>query len=667
MGKILLILLFITLSLGAHQNKIVLAFPWKHQFQFAGYYMAQEKGFYKEASLDVTFKEYVNGTDYIGDVSFGKYQFGVGHSSLIIDKYNKYKNLILLNAINQSSPLALVSLKYKNLKDLVGKKVMMTDDQTAIASINAMLHSQNLTKDSYTVVGASYDVTSLLRDADFMSVYTSNEIYTLKQKDLQYFLFHPKEYGYDFYSDILFTSKEMLKHHQKEVDDFRRASLKGWKYAYEHIDETVDVILKNYNTQNKTRGALLYEAQTLKKLALVDGVNFGDINSAKLQEITTAYRLLGLIKNKKNIPFKNFVYTSKENFEFIFTKKPSTEYFKFYHNSYFKFMLILVIVILIMSIVFKLRTEKILAEQQKQLKENNEIFNKHICSSTTDTDGVIISVSDALCKCTGYKREELISKRHNILKSESTSNELYKDLWMTISSGHTWQGKLKNNKKDGSEYWIYIIISPVFDNKQSILCYESIVTDISLEVVLENFNDTLAEQVKEKTKELEELAMTDKLTGLYNRVKLDSDLEVNFNYFQSFDENFSVIIFDIDKFKDVNDNFGHQVGDVILQEVTAQITSNVRSTDVVGRWGGEEFLVICPKSDKNATYLVAQKIRESIESYNFSRVGTITVSAGVCDIKSAKDVDEMVSFADVALYQVKKSGRNNVLKHESSL
>lgn len=661
--KLIFILFFLISTLLAQTKNVTLSLPWKHQFQFAGYYVAQQKGYYQQAGLKVDIKEYDFNEDYIENVASGKFEFGVAHSSVIFKRYNKYSNIILLNAIHQSSPFALLSLKYKNLEDVVGKNIMMSSDETVGVSINAMLQSKKIPQKSYKLIKNTFKSMDLLSYADFMPVYISNEPYILRQKNIEYFIFYPKDYGYDFYSDILFTTKEMIENNKKDVDSFRQASLMGWKYAYENIDETVDIILKYYNTQGKSKEALLHEAKTLKDLAFMDGRDFGDINPSRVQEITTTYRLLGLINQENIVQEDNFIYTTQNDLKFILKEKATTSYFSFIYTIYFKFMLILLISILVIGIIMRIRTEKMLRAQATQLKLNNEIFNKNICSSTADINGVIISVSDALCKCTGYKRDELISKKHSIFKHKDTPEEIYKDLWMSISSGHIWQGQLKNRKKDGSEYYVDMIIYPKFDKKDVITSYETIVHDISLEKLLENFNEKLELQVKEKTRELEKLAMTDKLTGIFNRVKLDNDLETNFNYFKNFGENFSIIIIDIDNFKNVNDTHGHQVGDIILQELTHQIQKNIRSTDVLGRWGGEEFLVICSKSDMNTSYDLAEKLRKNIEEYSFSRVKKLTICAGVCDIKYANNLEKMVSYADTALYDAKHSGRNNVLKY----
>ena len=265
--KQILFLLLITISLQAQTKDVTLALPWKHQFQFAGYYVAKELGFYEKAGLNVNIKEYDLSMDISKGVATMKYEFGVGHSFLIIDKLNKYNGIVLLNAIYQSSPMILLSRKredIKTLSDLVGKKVMTSRDQIHGASINAMLFSQNVRQSEYEIIDPSFNPMDLVDSTtDFMTSYSSNEPYTLEQKGIQYTIFDPKDYGYDFYSDILFTSAIMLKNNQKDVDAFRAASLDGWRYAYEHIDEAVDIILKKYNTQKRTRKALEFEAKTL--------------------------------------------------------------------------------------------------------------------------------------------------------------------------------------------------------------------------------------------------------------------------------------------------------------------------------------------------------------------------------------------------------------------
>ena len=664
--KLLLLLIFITLSLQAKNREITLILPWKHQFQFAGYYVAKELGFYKKAGLNVDIKEFDSESDVAKDVSTNRYEFGVGHSFLILDKLNKYPNIVFLNAIHQSSPMVLLSKKREDLQslsDIVGKTLMMSKEQKDGASINAMLFSEHIKQDSCIIIEPSFDPVDLINgNTDIMTSYTSNEPYTLKQKGVEYTIFDPKDHGYNFYSDILFTTKEMISEFPKDVDAFRAASLEGWKYAYEHIDEAIEIILKKYNTQSKTKQALEFEAETLRKLAFIDDVNFGDINPIRLNEITTTYRLLDLVHSSSKIDFNSFIH--KQTDDFKFDKKSleiaTRDYLYYFENIYFRLFVLISFIIIFISLYFRSRMEKLLTQKTYQLELQNKIFDENISSSKSDLYGRITYVSEAFCKLTGYTKEELLSKKHNMLKSKNTPTKVYKDLWLTISTGHIWRGEFQNIKKDGSEYWVNAIISPIFDKEKNITSYESIIQDVTLKKVLESFNTRLESEVKKQTKDLEILAVTDKLTGLYNRVKIDDELLSNYNYFKEFNENFAVILLDVDHFKSVNDTHGHQIGDSVLIEITKLLTNNVRSTDTVGRWGGEEFMIICPKTELKHAYSVAQNIRKSIEAYNFARVGKLTISAGVSDIISNGNIDDLISRTDALLYNAKHSGRNLV-------
>jgi ABC-type nitrate/sulfonate/bicarbonate transport system substrate-binding protein len=249
MLKSLFLSLIILLSLHAKETEVTLVLPWKHQFQFAGYYMAKEKGFYKEAGLQVNFKEFDLKSDTAGDVASGKYEFGVKHSTLILDLLNKHENLKLLAAINQSSPFVLICKQrddIKSLKDIKNKTIMMSNEDAQNSSLLAMLKLKKISPNSYKILNTNFNLNNLINGkVDMVSAYLSNEPFVLIKKKINYTVFNPKDYGYDFYSDILFTSQEFIDKQPKVVEAFYKASIKGWKYAYAHIDESVDIILKH--------------------------------------------------------------------------------------------------------------------------------------------------------------------------------------------------------------------------------------------------------------------------------------------------------------------------------------------------------------------------------------------------------------------------------------
>lgn len=160
--------------------------------------------------------------------------------------------------------------------------------------------------------------------------------------------------------------------------------------------------------------------------------------------------------------------------------------------------------------------------------------------------------------------------------------------------------------------------------------------------------------------ELKRLSVTDRLTGLFNRVKLDEEFEAELEQARQFGRPFSIILADIDHFKEVNDTHGHQIGDQVLIEFSTLLTTYTRKTDITGRWGGEEFMVICPQTDALGVHALAQDLRESIASYRFSVVGHKTASFGVTTYRAGDHVKDMVARADKALYAAKNRGRNCV-------
>lgn len=179
--------------------------------------------------------------------------------------------------------------------------------------------------------------------------------------------------------------------------------------------------------------------------------------------------------------------------------------------------------------------------------------------------------------------------------------------------------------------------------------------------------ENLEQHVEERTKELKnlntkylQLSVTDQLTKIFNRRKLD---EVLVNEFDKMNKNkcvLSIIMFDIDEFKKVNDIHGHQVGDNVLVLLTMKVQENVKTNDIFGRWGGEEFLLVCPNTPEKEAVIIANRLREMIENTFFPEVNNITCSFGVASTNGMRTVDECLINVDTALYSAKDNGRNRV-------
>jgi ABC-type nitrate/sulfonate/bicarbonate transport system substrate-binding protein/signal transduction histidine kinase len=315
-------------------DKVSIQLLWKHQFEFAGFYMAKEKGFYKEFGLEVDIKEFDFSVDITKDVESGKSTFGIQYPSIILDK-SKGANVTILNALYQSSPHVFVTLKSSNIntiKDFEDKRVMMEGDTVKTASLLGMLYANKITNETFIKVKPSFDIEDLINgNVDIFSSYLSNEIFKLEEKGIPYNIFNPKDYGFDMYNDLLFTSQKLAKQNPELVYRFQQATLKGWIYAFENIKESVELIIKKYNTQNKSTSALLYEANVLKKLAYQNTKEFGKIKKSEIKRIYDLYSLMGLttksIQEIDNFIFQydtSRLYLTQKEKEYLKTKKVLT-------------------------------------------------------------------------------------------------------------------------------------------------------------------------------------------------------------------------------------------------------------------------------------------------------------------------------------------------------
>ena len=167
-------------------------------------------------------------------------------------------------------------------------------------------------------------------------------------------------------------------------------------------------------------------------------------------------------------------------------------------------------------------------------------------------------------------------------------------------------------------------------------------------------------ELKKYNEQLEILSTTDRLTGISNRLKLDDTLEHEKNLFDRFYDPLSIILFDIDDFKKINDNHGHKIGDKVLQNIAKVIQKNKRKMDVFGRWGGEEFLIICHGTNLDGALELAEKFRKKIDSFEFIHKESLSASFGVAEFKKGETIEQFFIRTDKALYEAKKSGKNRV-------
>lgn len=291
-----------------------------------------------------------------------------------------------------------------------------------------------------------------------------------------------------------------------------------------------------------------------------------------------------------------------------------------------------------------------LEETNSSMKLYLDIVDKYVITSSTDLEGIITEVSSAFCKITGYSKEELIGKKHNILSHPSVAKELYQEMWHTITHNQTWSAEMKNLAKNGTFYWVHATITPTYDKYGKKVGYTSIT---------ENITDK---------KKMEKISITDGLTGVYNRRYFNEVFPKIIETAKRKNELISFLMLDIDHFKQYNDSYGHQMGDTVLIKFAKALKDSVhRGDDYAFRLGGEEFGVIYKSQTPQKALEFANLIKDNIKKLNISHeysqcAKCITASMGlVC--KPALDMENVESIykeADNLLYKSKKSGRDKI-------
>ena len=194
---------------------------------------------------------------------------------------------------------------------------MTTIDDASEVSLKAMITSNKVKLDNLTFLKHTHNIDDLInKKTDVISAYISKSPFTLQKKGIEYNIFDPKKYGFDMYSDLLYTNQNFIDNDLNTVLAFKKASLKGWEYAYSNIEESVDVILKKYNSEKLEKDELLYEGNELKKLSYFKTANLGEIKKDKLQRIYDLYNVMGLIPNSINIDKFIFDIDNLSNYAF---------------------------------------------------------------------------------------------------------------------------------------------------------------------------------------------------------------------------------------------------------------------------------------------------------------------------------------------------------------
>lgn len=291
---------------------------------------------------------------------------------------------------------------------------------------------------------------------------------------------------------------------------------------------------------------------------------------------------------------------------------------------------------------------------------------------TMAPDGAITYVSPAVEKLRGFTpAEAMVQTIQEILTpaSQVVSTGYFTQLHADLAAGRptaSFRGELEYRCKDGSTVWTEVMAFPLF-NSECLVEVLGVTRDISehkrLIFDLENAKDAIAianQSLLVANGELARTATTDTLTGVWNRRHFEEVARSALAQAMRYQQPWSLLIFDIDHFKAINDRHGHQIGDLVLIELTQLVGRVLRDADVLARWGGEEFVVIVPQCRDTEALALAQKLRELVEAHHFGDVGAVTISLGATQCRQDDDLEKWFRRADIALYKAKTSGRNAV-------
>ncbi|MCR8922844.1 ABC transporter substrate-binding protein [Dasania sp. GY-MA-18] len=616
-------------------EKVRLQLKWKHQFQFAGFYAALKQGYYAEAGFDVEILP-VNFQRSASEVVLsGDAEFGVADSSLVLSRMQG-RPVVILAALFQHSPLVLLSKQSSNILsplELVGKQVMYQrniDD----AVLTAMFTEVGLTEDQYTHVPHNFKDDALINgEVDVMSAYITDQTFYFKSKNIPINIISPSNYGIDFYGDMLFTHEDYLLANKEAVLRFREASLRGWDYAINHPQDMVDWIINNLATE-KTREHLLFEAENTLRLIKPKLVELGYFSVNRFDRISDIYIQLGLAdktQSTKGIDYR--------------------EYYRDQPNLQWLYLLLAVLLITVLVVIglwiynHRLKIQVVLRSDaldsaRTELGFYLEVVDRYVINSVMDEDGRLTRVSRAFCKASGYSSEQLIGRHFEELVHISQKNEVHKAIHSTLANRGRWSGEVLMRHKEQGNFWLFMELEALIDTQGKLAGLMEISINIS------------------DKKRIEELSFIDPLTDVYNRRGIQDAFNKVLSQAARYKKDLSVVIFDIDYFKKINDNYGHIQGDKVIKSIADIMRDNVRGADIPGRWGGEEFLIICPETSLAGAYALAEKLRRKIASHEFCDLPPQSCSFGVAQWLENDTYESLIARADGYLYRAKERGRN---------
>ncbi len=634
---------------------VTLQLKWTHNFQFAGYYAALEKGYYREAGLDVRIEEARPGLDVVGRVVAGLADFGVGNSALLLDRHAG-RPVVVLATIFQHSPAVYIARRQsaaQSVHDLVGQRVMV---EPAMAELTAYLRREGIADDRLTVVEHSFDPRDLIDGkVDAMSAYLSYEPYFLDRAGFDYQIFTPRSVGIDFYGDNLFTSEALLKARPDLARAFRAASLRGWEYAMANPGEIATLIQMRY-APAVPRDFQLFAARQMQSLIRADIVEIGYMSEGRWRHIAETYEGMGMLP--PGFDFSGFLHSTDGSADLEGLR------------AYLGLTLMLTALVSVGALyVYRMnrRLKRSVAEAGRAAAELHAVEEKYRLLTETMLDVVWTAdartlhfcyVSPSVERLLGYTPAELLGTPLLGVLDSVIADEvrafIHKgiDTFLSLSPGtpvfRTDEVRLPS--KHGGSVWVEVLSTCCRNPGTGVLELHGVARDIS---------ERRASQAR-----IAYMAQHDMLTELPNRALVSDRLSQALAAARRNGHRVGLLYIDLDRFKPVNDAHGHAVGDQLLRQAAVRMRGCVRESDTVGRFGGDEFVVLLPQIDSLAdAATVAEKIRVALAAV-FHLAGLrveVSSSIGVALYPDhGADEAALMLHADTAMYAAKHCGRDRV-------
>jgi len=499
---ILLSFFLLVLSQGFSQrnkDNITISLKWYHQFQFAGYYAAVIKGYYNDLDLEVTLTTPENNIFPVESVVSGISQYGVSASDILVERYNG-NPIVIVAPIFQHSPIVLLSrddMGLSSLSDYTGHKIMANQDD--IIEIKAMFIHENINENFIDFVPHTWSIDSVINGDVAGSVdYITNEPYQMMLKGVTPRVIRPIDYGIDFYADTLFTSERELIDNPERVLKVREATIKGWEYALNNIEEMIEYIinLPGVKERGVTKEKLRYEANEIVRLINSDMIELGYISRSRIEKISFIYKELGIIPANANLI--GSVYTDYY--------KTETKYIK-YMVLFGGFILFMILLWIIAS-VRNFRLKDVVSNQLIEINNNKLLLDRLFENNPnafliTDFNGKVIKYNSCFVDFFGdfINNEYLVFEDKHLFNDNGSEIIERLKMGQVITLPELLYPKIMKNNIVESNRWVRIQIFPLSYNKQNnsgILVFS--IEDISLQKNSEIEKDKLNNQLMQAQK-----------------------------------------------------------------------------------------------------------------------------------------------------------------------